>query len=110
VHENNTARIEWGNHMIRARERAKHIDIRKHFAHEAIQNRQMRLIKVDSDSTHPSSCHRHSSLSEFTESSKPVTPAHMLTQPPQDLAIPEGGAVQLVQLDLKKVESRQECL
>ena len=29
------------------RERAKPIDIRKHFAHEVIQNRQMRLIKVD---------------------------------------------------------------
>ena len=27
--------------------RAKHIDIRKHFAHETIQNSKMRLIKVD---------------------------------------------------------------
>ena len=33
--------------MIGGRERAKHIDIRKHFAHETIQNRHMRLIKVD---------------------------------------------------------------
>ena len=31
-------------------ERAKHIDIRKHFAHETIQNRKMRLIKVDTSS------------------------------------------------------------
>ena len=47
VYEDNTACIEWGNHVIGGRERAKHIDIRKHFAHETIQNREMRLIKVD---------------------------------------------------------------
>ena len=46
VYEDNTACIEWGNHIIGDRERAKHIDIRKHFAHEAIQNRHMRLIRV----------------------------------------------------------------
>ena len=47
-YEDNSACIEWGNlnHVIGRRERAKHIDIRKHFAHETIQNRQMRLIKV----------------------------------------------------------------
>ena len=27
-------------------ERAKHIDIRKHFAHEVVQNRHMRLYKI----------------------------------------------------------------
>ena len=47
VYEDNTACIEWGNHVIGGRERAKHIDIRKHFAHEVIQNGAMRLIKVD---------------------------------------------------------------
>jgi hypothetical protein len=45
--EDNTACIEWGNHVIGGRERAKHIDIRKHFARETIQNRKMRLVKVD---------------------------------------------------------------
>jgi hypothetical protein len=44
--EVNTACIEWGNHVISGRERAKHIDIRKHFAHEAIQNSKMRLVKI----------------------------------------------------------------
>jgi hypothetical protein len=29
------------------REHAKHIDIRKHFAHEAVQNGNLRLIRVD---------------------------------------------------------------
>ncbi len=43
VHENNTACIEWGNHIIGGRERAKHIDIRKHFAHEVIENCHMRF-------------------------------------------------------------------
>ncbi len=28
------------------RERAKHIDIRKHFAHEAVQNGHLRLVRV----------------------------------------------------------------
>jgi hypothetical protein len=49
VHEDNTACIEWGNHIIGGRERAKHIDIRKHFAHEVIQNRQMRIIRAPTD-------------------------------------------------------------
>jgi hypothetical protein len=46
VYEDNTACIEWGNSVIGGRERAKHIDIRKHFAHEVIQNGQMKLIRV----------------------------------------------------------------
>ncbi len=49
VYEDNTACIEWGNGIIGGRERAKHIDIRKRFAHEAIQNRHMRLIRVSTD-------------------------------------------------------------
>ncbi len=49
VYKDNTACIEWGNHIIGGRERAKHIDIRKHFAHETIQNRHMRLIRVSTD-------------------------------------------------------------
>jgi hypothetical protein len=48
LYEHNTACIEWGNHVIDGSERAKHIDLRKHFAHETIQNhRMMRLIKID---------------------------------------------------------------
>ena len=46
IHEYNSACIEWGNNVIGGIERAKHIDIRKHFAHEVIQNGAMRLIKV----------------------------------------------------------------
>ncbi len=38
VCEDNTACIEWSNNVIGGRERAKEIDIRKHFAHEVIQN------------------------------------------------------------------------
>ena len=49
VHEANTACIEWGNHIIGGRQRAKHIDIRKHFAHEVIQNHHLRLIRVPTD-------------------------------------------------------------
>ncbi len=48
-YEDNTACIEWGNYIIGGRERAKHIDIRKHFAHEDIQNPHMRLIRVPTD-------------------------------------------------------------
>ncbi len=46
IYEDNTACIEWGNNIIGGRERAKHIDIRKHFAHEVIQSSQMRLVEV----------------------------------------------------------------
>ena len=46
VFEDNTACIEWGNNVIGGRERAKHIDVRKHFAHEVIQNGKMRLVRV----------------------------------------------------------------
>jgi hypothetical protein len=46
VYEDNTACIEWGNHVIGGRERAKHIDIRKHFAHEVIQNGKMTVMLV----------------------------------------------------------------
>ena len=49
VYEDNAACIEWGNLVIGGRERAKHIDIRKHFARKTIQNRQMRLIKEPSE-------------------------------------------------------------
>ncbi len=44
--EDNTACIVWANHVIGGRERAKHIDIRKHFAHEVVQNGHMRLYKI----------------------------------------------------------------
>ena len=47
VYEDNNACIEWSNNIIGGRERAKHIDIRKHFAHEAIQNGHLRLVRVD---------------------------------------------------------------
>ena len=49
VYEDNTACIEWGNRIIGGRERAKHIDISKHFAHEVIQNHHMLLIRVPTD-------------------------------------------------------------
>ncbi len=38
VYEDNTTCIEWGTNVIGGRERAKHIDIRKLFAHEVIRN------------------------------------------------------------------------
>ena len=47
VYGDTTTCIKWGNHVIGGRERARHIDILKHFAHETIQNRQMWLIKGD---------------------------------------------------------------
>jgi hypothetical protein len=49
VFEDNTACIEWSNHVLGGRERAKHIDIRKHFAHEAVQNGHMRLYQIPTE-------------------------------------------------------------
>jgi hypothetical protein len=56
VYEDNTACIEWGNNIIggrdSSRERAKHIDIRKHLVrvHEGIQNGEVRLVRVSTSS------------------------------------------------------------
>jgi hypothetical protein len=47
VHEDSNACIEWGNNVIGGRERAKQIDIRKHFAHEVIQSGHICLVMVD---------------------------------------------------------------
>jgi hypothetical protein len=46
VYEDKTACIEWGNHVVGGRERAKQMDIRKHFAHQVMQNGHMELIRV----------------------------------------------------------------
>ncbi len=46
LHEDNTVCIDCGNNAIGGREWAKHIDIRKHFAHEVIRNGETKLIKV----------------------------------------------------------------
>ncbi len=45
VYEDNTECIEWGNTVIGGRERTKHINIRKHFAHEVIQNGEMLFVR-----------------------------------------------------------------
>ena len=49
VYEDTTACIEWTNNVIGGRERAKHIDIRKLFAHEAAQIGHLRLKRVSTD-------------------------------------------------------------
>ncbi len=46
VYEDNTACIEWGNHVIGGRERAKHVVIHNHFAREVIQNHHIRHFRV----------------------------------------------------------------
>ena len=46
VYEDNTVCIKWTNNVIGGRERAKHIGIRKHFAHEAAQLGHLRLHRV----------------------------------------------------------------
>jgi hypothetical protein len=64
VYEDNTACIEWGNSVIGGRERAKHIDIRKHFAHEVIKRSRPRH-RWQTSTPWDSACH----------SSKPVSTA-----------------------------------
>ncbi len=45
--EDSNACIEWGNYITGGRERAKHIDIRKHLGHEVIHNENTRMIRMD---------------------------------------------------------------
>jgi hypothetical protein len=47
IHWDKTACIEWDNNVIGGREGAKHIDIRKHFSQDVIQNGHIRLVRVD---------------------------------------------------------------
>ena len=47
VYEDHHTCIKQSNNVISRRERAKHIDARKYFEHEAIQNGHLRLIRVD---------------------------------------------------------------
>ena len=49
VFKDNTACIEWANHVIGGRECAKHIDIRKYFEHEAVQNGHMCWYKIPTE-------------------------------------------------------------
>ncbi len=39
----------WLSHVLGGRERAKHIDIRKHFAHEAVQNSHIWLYQISTE-------------------------------------------------------------
>jgi len=50
VGEDNSECIEWTNYtdIIGGRERAKHIDLCKHFAHQALQDGKIHLYKVAS--------------------------------------------------------------
>ncbi len=50
MYEDATECIEWGNNIIGGRERTTHIDIRKHFAHEVIQNGELRVVRVPTSS------------------------------------------------------------
>jgi hypothetical protein len=45
TNEDHIACIEWGKNVIGGRERAMHIGIREHSAHEVIQKGKMRLVK-----------------------------------------------------------------
>ena len=44
-----TSPVEWSNHIMGGRERAKHIDIRKHFANEAVKNGHIRLFPIPTE-------------------------------------------------------------
>ena len=104
VYEDNTACIEWGNHVIWGRERAKHIDLRKHFAHETIPNQMMRLVKIDTSKqlayilSHWHMRNLSAASVEFSGIPTPcVRPRYTLCRPdtPQGLATPEGGFAQI---------------
>ena len=71
VYDDNTACIEWTHNMIGGRERAKHIDIRKHFGHEAAQLGHLRLYRAST--ADQLAC-------EFTKSLKPKQHAACLAR------------------------------
>jgi hypothetical protein len=58
VYHDKTVCLEWGINVIGGRERAKHINIRKHFAHEVLQtgHRKLRLLNHVSTTSQLAEC------------------------------------------------------
>ena len=48
VGEDNSACMEWTNCVVGARQRARHLELRVHHAHHALQAGEIRLYKVQS--------------------------------------------------------------
>ena len=48
IFEDNTTCIKWAGGAVRGTDRAKHIDLREHFVHEAVSNKVLQLEPVDS--------------------------------------------------------------
>jgi hypothetical protein len=99
-----------GDTVIGGRERAMHIDLRKHFAHETIQNRMMRRIRCAGSKSTPPSNQRTSSPSHWRTRNLLAVSAEFLGIPtpcvrhrcalcrpdsPQGIANPEGGFTQI---------------
>ena len=49
IGEDNSGCIEWTNYVIGGRDRARHIDLRVHRAHQAVQEGDIHLYKVKSE-------------------------------------------------------------
>ena len=48
VGKDNSECFEWTNYIIGGRKHAEHIDLRKHFAHQVVQDDKINLYKVAS--------------------------------------------------------------
>jgi hypothetical protein len=48
IFEDNTTCIKWAGGAVGGTDRAKHIDLREHFVHEAVSNKVLQLEPVDS--------------------------------------------------------------
>ena len=48
IYEDNTTCIKWAGGVVGGSDRAKHIDLREHFVHEAQSNKVLQLEPVDS--------------------------------------------------------------
>jgi hypothetical protein len=104
VYEDNTACIEWGNHVIGGRECAKHIALSKHFVHETIQNRMMRMTKIDTSKQIADIFTKPLAYAQFIvcvrgilgdpDTMRPTrcTRCRPDSDSPQGLATPEGGS------------------
>ena len=48
IFEDNKCCVAWSEGSVGGSERAKHIDLRKHFVHDAVQAKILKLQKIDS--------------------------------------------------------------
>ena len=91
LYEDNTACIEWTDNVIGGRVRAKHIEIRKHFAHEAAQIGHLRRKRASTTESARRRVHQETSASTVGYDHRSSSPTDVALVIVRDVGPHEGG-------------------